>query len=248
MKTSRLQPFSPKEGRWEQGQKDIGNDSGNNARVIRPFSLSQSIAMRSNPFSTRFIQPGAIEYQRFDGGTVMELARQFLERPSIRLSIIGPHGSGKSTLVASLVSEFQHLRPETRIHALRFSTDQNPRTPLLASMAKWSSASIVILDGFEQLGFWSRMRTCRHAARSAIKLLVTAHQRLRGFDTLWETTVTETSSSWVVQQLLQQSEHPNVAQDLLISDAWSSSRTKHRQNLRESLFDMYDWYQNRNKT
>ncbi len=202
--------------------------------------------MHANPFSTRFIQPGAIDYQRFDGGTVSELAQQFLELPSKRASIIGPHGSGKSTLLANLVSEFQSLRPNTQIHALRFSTERSPRVALYESMSAWTADSIVILDGYEQLGFWSRLQINRKATTQAIALLATAHQDIRGFQTVWETSVTETSSRWVVQRLLQQTARPEMATDLLASEAWALSRDRHQQNLRESLFDMYDWYQCRN--
>ncbi|MCY2985030.1 MAG: hypothetical protein NTY15_15505 [Planctomycetota bacterium] len=209
------------------------------------LSASIRLPMHANPFSTRFIQPGAIDYQRFDGGTVNELAQKFLELPTKRGSIIGPHGSGKSTLLANLVSEFQSLRPNTQIHSLRFSTDRSPRKALLESISSWTEDSIVILDGYEQLGFWSRLQVNRRARRQSIALLATAHQVIRGFQTLWETSVTETSSRWVVQRLLQETVHPEMATDLLASETWALSRSRHQQNLRESLFDMYDWYQGR---
>lgn len=213
--------------------------------MIRSDSIR--LPMHANPFSTRFIQPGAIEYQRFDGGTINELAQQFLELPSKRGSIIGPHGSGKSTLLANLVSEFQSLRPNTQIYALRFSTERSPRAALHDSMSAWTSESIVILDGYEQLSFWSRFQVNRRVARQSIVLLATAHQVIRGFHTLWETSVTETSSRWVVERLLQQTVRPEMATDLLASEAWALSRSRHQQNLRESLFDMYDWYQRCNQ-
>ena len=210
-------------------------------------SASFRLPMHANPFSTRFIQPGAIDYQRFDGGTVNELAQQFVALPSKRGSIIGPHGSGKSTLLANLVFEFESMRPNTQIHALRFSTERSPRKALCESISEWTAESIVILDGYEQLGFWSRWQVNRRASRQSIALLVTAHQVIRGFHTLWETSVTETSSRWVVQRLLQETARPEIATDLLASEAWEISRNRHQQNLRESLFDMYDWYQCRNQ-
>ena len=198
--------------------------------------------MRANPFSTRFIQPGALQYQRFDGGSVSDLAQRLLTMPAKKGAIIGPHGSGKSTLVAHLATEFQSMLPQTEIHALRFSSGKSPKAGLSASMSQWSSASIVILDGYEQLGFWSRLLINRFASRRDLTLVATAHDHIRGFETLWETSVTETSSKWVVQQLLQQAERPEMASSLLASEDWARSRDKHRQNLRESLFDMYDWY------
>ena len=198
---------------------------------------------KANPFSTRFIQPGAIAYQCFDGSTVGDLAERFLQLRSKRGSIVGPHGSGKSTLVASLAMEFNALRPETKIHPLRFSTDQFASRSLNRSVLEWTRSSVVILDGYEQLRFWSRLMVDWIARSRSISILATAHGPLRGFETIWETSVNETSSRWVVEQLLQHSGPSLGANVLLQSDDWARSRAKHGQNLRESLFDMYDWWQ-----
>ncbi len=199
--------------------------------------------MQPNPFSTRFIQPGAIPYKCFDGGTVTELAKRFLILPSKRGIIIGPHGSGKSTLVASLVSKMPSILPKSKIHPLRFSTDKSAATSLNRSIKEWTRHSIAILDGYEQLRFWSRLRVEWIARGRLISILATAHRPVRGFETIWETSVNQASSQWVVEQLLLQSGLPNGANNLLHSEAWSRSRAKHGQNLRESLFDMYDWWQ-----
>ena len=202
-----------------------------------------SFNMPPNPFSTRFIQPGAISYKCYDG-TVTELADRFIKLPSKRGSIIGPHGSGKSTLVASLESRFTAILPDSKIHPFRFSTDSSASRSL-KSVREWTPFSIVILDGYEQLRFWSRFTIERIARARSISILATAHRPIRSFETIWETSVNESSSKWVVEQLLQQAGVPRSANELLQSEAWSRSRAKHGQNLRESLFDMYDWWQNR---
>ena len=198
--------------------------------------------MHPNPFSTRYIQPGAISYECFDGGNVTRLADRFVNLPSKRGSIIGPHGSGKSTLVASLVSEIRFFRPESQIHLLRFSTDRSASRSLRTSVREWTPGSIAILDGYEQLKFWSRVLVERTARNRSICVLATAHQPIRGFETIWETSVNESSSHWVVEKLLQQSGSPDAINELLQSEDWARSREKHDQNLRESLFDMYDWW------
>ena len=54
-------------------------------------------AAKSNPFSTRFIRPGAIEYLFAPGQTADSLIDR-LRHNQWRGQIIGPHGSGKSTL------------------------------------------------------------------------------------------------------------------------------------------------------
>lgn len=199
--------------------------------------------MQPNPFSTRFIQPGAISYECFDGRTVIELAERFLKLPSKRGIIIGPHGSGKSTLVASLVLNLPSILPKSQIHSLRFSTDKSARKSLNKTVREWTPHSIAILDGYEQLKFWDRFRVEWIARARSISILATAHRPVRGYDTIWETFVTDSSSQWVIEQLLLQSGRPCGANELLQSDAWSHSRARHGQNLRESLFDMYDWWQ-----
>ena len=199
--------------------------------------------MQTNPFSTRFIQPGAIPYQCFDGSTVSELVERFLQLSTKRGSIVGPHGSGKSTLVASIILVLGARRPETKIHQLRFSTDQLASRSLKRSIADWTRSSIVILDGYEQLRFWSRLMVEWAARLRSISILATAHQPLRGFETVWETSVNNASSRWVVEQLLQQTGPLKGADELLQSEDWARSRAAHGQNLRESLFDMYDWWQ-----
>jgi energy-coupling factor transporter ATP-binding protein EcfA2 len=203
--------------------------------------------MQTNPFSTRFIQPGAISYHRFDGGTLNDLAVQFLQLPTRRGIIVGPHGSGKSTLIASLETELRLLRPDSEIYAYRLSSDGASTSALRASFRTWKASSIVIIDGFEQLSFWSRMKVAWKVQRHSLLLLVTAHAPLRGFETLWQTAVDAESSHWVVHRLLDQSMEnggqAQLVQSLLQSDEWNRSRTKHGQNLRESLFDMYDWWQ-----
>lgn len=205
--------------------------------------IQEDPRMKPNPFSTRFIQPGAIFYEFFDGGTVTELAERFIKLPSKRGIIIGPHGSGKSTLVASLVSKLPSIVPHSKIFSLRFSTDKSAAKSLNTSVKEWTPQSIAILDGYEQLRFWSRLRVEWIARARSISILATAHRSVRGFETIWETSVNESSSKWVVEQLLLQSGLPSGANELLQSEAWSHSRAKHGQNLRESLFDMYDWWQ-----
>ncbi len=199
--------------------------------------------MQHNPFSTRFIQPGAIPYKCFDGGTVDELVQRFLNLPSQRGIIVGPHGSGKSTLIASFVSELSSANSVSSVHQLRFSTDRSAWRSLLASTRQWNRAAIVILDGYEQLGFGSRFLIERIARSRSISILATAHRPVRGFETIWRTSVSESSSQWVLEQLLHGTGPQISTNELMQSEAWTRSRAKHDQNLRESLFDMYDWWQ-----
>ena len=63
-------------------------------------------AAASNPFSTRYIRPGAIVYQFAEGDSAAAMIDR-LTACGGRAQIIGPHGSGKSTLVATLIESLR---------------------------------------------------------------------------------------------------------------------------------------------
>lgn len=56
----------------------------------------------SNPFSTRFIRPGATTYRFPTGVSAHTLADQFFRQHLGRAAIVGPHGSGKTSLLYAL--------------------------------------------------------------------------------------------------------------------------------------------------
>ncbi|MFN9984583.1 MAG: hypothetical protein ACK52S_03430, partial [Pirellula sp.] len=66
-------------------------------------------------------------------------------------------------------------------------------------------------------------------------------QKLPSFNTLWETSIDSQIEQHVLSIMLQ-AEFPTKLNDVLQSDAWRTSRDRHGSNLRESLFDMYDWW------
>src|SRR5262245_49587973 len=73
-------------------------------RKCLAFSPSSNVS--SNPFSTRFIRPGAIPFI-FSAGESAESLVDHLRVNNWRGQIIGPHGSGKSTLLAALLPALQ---------------------------------------------------------------------------------------------------------------------------------------------
>lgn len=202
--------------------------------------------MRSNPFSSKWIQPGAIEYHFFDRHSVESLIERFLNLRSRRGMIVGPHGSGKSTLVNGIQKFFQENYPEIALLHQRFTREPGATRRHRVSTCEWPSDSIVILDGFEQVSYWSRWRIYSTIHRKKIRLLVTLHKSLRRFDLLWTTNVDQQSAEWLVRRMLDLSGQPELeanVRSLLDSKEWAESRARHGQNIRETLFDMYDWWQ-----
>ncbi|MCY2977950.1 MAG: hypothetical protein NTU79_04710 [Planctomycetota bacterium] len=79
--------------------------------------------------------------------------------------------------------------------------------------------------------------------RKAATLLVTMHKPRLGFELLWQTTTDNKTAEWVIGQLLPENEREETIVRLLQSPDWTASRMRNGENLRESLFDMYDWWQ-----
>jgi len=61
-----------------------------------------------NPFSTRFVQPGAIPYL-FEAGSLAEVIGSF-ESQGRWGQIVGPHGSGKTTLLRAILGTRRRSR------------------------------------------------------------------------------------------------------------------------------------------
>jgi len=204
--------------------------------------------MSSNPFSSRFIQPGAIEYEFFERDSIQSLSDRFLALRSRRGMIVGPHGTGKSTLLDALHKDLLIRCPDVSLVHERFSRTPDSSSGQRVSTSDWPRDSIVILDGYEQVSLWSRWWIQTACWQKRIRLLVTAHQPLRSFDLLWRTSVDEQSAEWIVRHMLQLSNQEDWEATLpllLSSKEWSDSRARHGQNIRETLFDMYDWWQSR---
>jgi hypothetical protein len=96
----------------------------------------------------------------------------------------------------------------------------------------------VMIDGFQQLRYWSRLRLKRICRRQQLGLLVTAHRSV-GLPLLYSTS----TSLELAQQL---------ARDLLREDAScissgevAASFARQRGNLREVFFELYDLYEMR---
>lgn len=195
-----------------------------------------SIHSDPNPFSTRFVRPGAISYQRLDGGTLQELVDAFYRRCSGWASIIGPHGSGKSTLIAGLKPL---IEARSAVFAYRFSTTDREVQAMRSEFEKWRRNCVVIVDGYEQLSGWSRWRLRASVRRQKANLLISAHQPYRAFSVLIQTSVDEEQAICLRAELLRT--RPDLMDATDLEAAWSDARRRYPTDLRETLMCMYDW-------
>lgn len=187
-----------------------------------------------NPFSSRCVRPGAIPFL-FPDALDAEILLGRFHAAAQRGEIVGPHGSGKSTLLATLAHA---LRQAGRNAVLVELHDGQRRLPadLPSAVAR---DGVVLVDGYEQLGLWSRWRLKRICRWRGLGLIVTSH-RPTGLPSLYRTSVNGALACRVVNHLLDQN-HPAIAQADVIR-----SLERNRGDLREVLFDLYDLYESRN--
>jgi energy-coupling factor transporter ATP-binding protein EcfA2 len=183
-----------------------------------------------NPFSTRFIRPGAIPFIFLGGESAEALVDRFRDH-NWWGQIIGPHGSGKSTLVATLAPLLEAAGRQ--VMSITIRQGEHRLSPF--DRDAFASTTQLVIDGYEQLSWWSRRRVKSLCRRRGAGLLVTAHADV-GFPTLYQMQPNEELACAVVTRLLDGDSHID-REDVGRSYAAASG------NLRETLFKLYDLYQ-----
>jgi len=100
--------------------------------------------------------------------------------------------------------------------------------------------AVLVIDGYEQLGRLSRWKVKRFCRQHRLGLLVTAHTPV-GLPDLFETTVTVELAQKIVEQLQGESARCVTAEDVALRFS------HHKGDLRETLFDLYDFHQQRRR-
>jgi hypothetical protein len=191
------------------------------------------VRARDNPFNTDRVL--RIRYELPDGDWPGLLAR--FDRLRHRAAIVGPHGTGKTTLLEDL-QEHLHARGVPTV-ALRLDSTHRTfaRGALDACFARITPAHIICLDGAEQLTRFAWAAFARRT-RAAGGLIVTSH-RTGLLPTLIECRTSAHLLDRLVSRLLAATPAPPppatlpTPHDLFI---------KHRGNLRDALRELYDCY------
>ncbi|HEX4143264.1 MAG TPA: hypothetical protein VHY91_06920 [Pirellulales bacterium] len=187
-----------------------------------------------NPFATRNVRPGAIPYF-FPAGVDAARLVERLAAGDWRGQIIGPHGSGKSTLLTTLLPEMEARDRRPRLIALHDGQRRLPER--LERMPEIDERAVIVVDGYEQLGWWARWRLDRLCQRRGCGLLVTAHRPV-GLPLVLETLTTAELAEQLVERLTRDTS-PIDRQEVVARFAARGG------NLREVLFDCYDLYRRR---
>ena len=192
----------------------------------------------SNPFSVRWIDPSRICFEPLPGICLNQLIRQ-LEVERGWGQIVGPHGSGKTTLVNQL--ENQLLQRSTPVVKVVLHREAWRRGFQQALSATRRSGTRLIVDGFEQLPRFAQWVLRWLCSWRDCGLLVTSHRDVR---LPW--LVRTTSSLAWVQQIVSRLLQPCPG-NLILEEDVRNCYCRQGGNLRETLFALYDLFEYRRR-
>jgi hypothetical protein len=183
-----------------------------------------------NPFSSSRIRPGATPFifpRDFDAESLVARLRQNRWRGEIT----GPHGCGKSSLLAAIMPEINRAGRKPLLIELH---DGQRRLPVdLDEKCRAEPFDLAVIDGYEQLGRLARWRLGWLSRRRGWGLLVTAHVSV-GLPSICRLTPTAELTERIVKQL-------TADRGVEFSPADLRERfVRHGGDLREMLFELYD--------
>ena len=188
-----------------------------------------------NPFCTRWVRPGAIPFL-FPPGENAEKLVDRLRQAGWWGEITGPHGSGKSALLAALTAAIERAGRRTVLVVLH---DTERRLPVdLRNDPRLRPPVLMMVDGYEQLSRWQRLVLKRFCRRQGTGLLVTAHDSV-GLPPLYRTVAMLDVAAQIVAQLMGDRKPPFTPEEV------SQCLSRRGGNLREMLFDLYDLFEQR---
>jgi hypothetical protein len=212
-----------------------------------------------NPFATARVRPGTIPFL-FTG---QESATALVERLAAngwRGEIVGPHGAGKSALLASLIPVIEAGGRRTLLVELHDRQRRLPRHVFRALREKGTGTfcakhpkgrsgkrclspfpALLVVDGYEQLSVLSRFRLKWFCRRRGLGLLVTSHAPV-GLPELFRVR-SDPATVWRLVDELQRSYPYQVTGDEVLQRL-----ARHEGNVRETLFDLYDLYESRRRS
>ena len=189
-----------------------------------------TVTARNNPLSVQRVSQ--LAYRFASGDWPHHLTR--LESLNFRAAIVGQQGSGKTTLLSEL---HQRIRFDLGIRAHHvFLPHETTAHQQLIDRAWIASdeGEVVLIDGFERLGLWTRLRLIRETCGRA-GLILNLHQPLRGPYRLPVWIRCETSFELLCELL----EELGLTQCELMQEA-KKLFDQQRGNIRMVLRDLYD--------
>lgn len=191
----------------------------------------------TNPFATRWVRPDAVAYQFPTGVSAPKLVAR-LAAQKWRGAVLGSHGSGKSTLIHTLIPVIERAGGSVRHVKLHDGQRRSPQD--VALPAPGDAPGVFIVDGYEQLGWWSRWKLKSACRRTGWGLLVTSHAPC-GLPELYRTEVSLALVLQLVDHILPPSDR------LIQADDVARALAAHPGNVRDTLFALYDLFEQRRR-
>lgn len=188
----------------------------------------------ANPFVTRNTRPGAIAALDEQGAPldIAALADRCLAVPAA--CIEAPHGHGKTTILLAVVDHLAARRIPVTVVRMRSAADGRQA---VAAVLRADRAAVVCIDGWERAGRLTAP-TIRFIARCRrVRLLVTAH-RWTGLPVVLRCGTSARLLAALVGQL------PDHGGRITAADI-TAAFARHGGNLRESLYELYDRFEQR---
>ena len=202
-------------------------------------------AASTNPFATRFVEPGKlpfVAYDKVNEGIQFELPKQFinsLESNQFRGAIVGQHGTGKSTLLSHL--KVFLLEKNFQVEPCSPTTINND-TNWKKSIKATTQSIVLLIDGFEQINKTQQSSIHEWCKEFSIGLIVTTHEHCC-VPTAFETSATVEILCALASHLLASAKLESRIQPKQLEQIFKESNG----NIRESLFLLYDWFEQGNR-
>lgn len=216
--------------------------------IVETVPADCSRAPIGNPFATRHTRPGRLA--PLDGhGHPCDVAA-LLERLAAlggRAAIRGPHGSGKTTLLEHLAEGLQHRG--AAVERVRLRAWRDGAAAAVADVAaairailRCRAGGTVCIDGWEQMGSAAAVVTALARLRGC-GLVVTTHRATR-LPLLVACDTTPALLAGIVRRL---PGHASWGGSLIQEADLETAFTHHGGNIRESLYELYDRFEERRR-
>jgi len=210
-------------------------------------------SLTSNPFSAAAVSGGRLPYLFADSSVEIDLL-QTLDRHQWIGQVVGPHGSGKTTLTHHL---WKHAK--ARFPSMVQVTIRGPNQVQRRATGS-GSPCLFVVDGIERLsrvdrwlflrGFSSQGSQRRRGAGQRDGLLVTVHRPLPRLPLVFETSFDEALLNRLTSELLSapiRTDIPDGDGDFFSGAQWKDFSNallqRHGDNGREILMEIYDLYE-----
>ena len=195
-----------------------------------PALSHHSPSRHVNPFATCWTRPGALPF-RFNNGQCVEQLISKLAAYQWHGAIVGPHGSGKSTLLESIKPAI--VAAGRSIHAISLRNGQRRLPRGFFTTRAIGADVLIIIDGYEQLGWPAYLHVALRCFATGAGLLVTSHKPVH-----IPTLIRLAPDIRLVEQLVD--DLSTEVSTTITRTVIAASHACHGSNVREIFFDLYD--------